>query len=305
MFGHVLDEYRIIYIGRGNMPTTADQAVYKIGVILAALHRDYGVCFEEGKFTGITPQVLLRWYAGMVSRELKMATRNNYVLLLNPFLSWAVDMEYLESPGRKPIYEVLKSGKLPKEEEIPEEQRKEKSFTVDQVRMLMNSISGMNASRDRAIVALFLASGLRVSELCSLTLRSVLEQERGTLYVKRKGGAWKHTEVSDFFYKYLDEYLDSRDLSDLSQPLFLTIRGTPCNRQQIWDVISRKEKALGITSGVHILRHTTLSNLEKKGGASITRDVANHSSFATTNRYVHTSHEERLEAINSLDWNDL
>lgn len=306
MFKGVLEEYRVAYIGRGNMESTAEQAVYKLSLILKRLNKNYGVQFEEGGFKGLSAPVLLRWYASMTSDGLEMSTRNNYVTLLNPFLSWATDMEYIVPElGKKPVYNVLSVGKLPKEDSIPEEERTVKAFIPEQVKMLMTQMTGRNKVRDRAIIALLVASGLRVSELCSLNLSSVLDQPRGTIYLRRKGGSWKHTEIADFCYKYIEEYLSTRDLSDHDAPLFLTKYGCRCNRKQIWEVIAEKEKSLGLKTGVHILRHTTLSNVEKKGGASVARDIANHSSFAMTNKYSHTTAEERASAINQLDWNDL
>lgn len=302
MLEKILQEYRVMYIGLGNMPTTADQAVEKLTLILNRL----GATFDGEKLIGVKPKTLSKWYADMVANGLKMSTRNNYVNILNPFLSWAVDMEYLDTdPGKKPIHQVLKVGKLPREDEIPEEERKQKALTEEQVRLLFEKMPGRYKVRDRAILALFLASGIRVSELCSLNISSIVNQPRGRIYLRRKGGAWKYTEVAEFCYKYIDEYLATRDVSDCNAPLFLSAYGNRYTREQVWNLLARKETALGLPTGVHILRHTTLSNVEKKGGASITRDLANHSSFATTNRYVHTTPEERSAAINSLDWRDL
>lgn len=311
MFSSMLEEYRIHYIGIGNMPTTADQVIEKISRFLSAFQREYGVVFDGEIITGLTPRILHRWYDQMTVSGLKMTTKNNYVNLLNPFLMWAVENEYLVcTPGSREIYNVLKVNRLPKEDEVPESERKQKFLTVDQVRLLMNGVGSRNKRRDSAILALFFASGLRVSELCGLTIGSVLSQERGTIYLRRKGGSWKHTEVADFCYKYIEAYLTEekskgRDITDMSAPLFLTERGTPCSRQQLWEVISNKEKRLGLPTGVHILRHTTISNAEKKGGAGVARDIANHATISMTNKYDHTTHAERSEALNRLDWADL
>lgn len=307
MFQSILEKYRITYLGEGNMPSTADQMVEKLNRIFRILYSEHGVTIEDGRIEGLNAAVLGDWYDSMTVAGLKVSTRNNYVALLNPFLHWGVQRRVImkDPEDEEPIYKVLTMKRLPKEEEIPIEQRKPKALTEEQVRLLMNEMPGKNKKRDRAILALFLASGIRVSELCSLNLSSVLDQPHGLIYLKRKGGAWKHTEVAEFFYKYLDIYLEGRDLSDRSQPLFLTTQNTRCNRRQILKTFSDKEHLLGLPTGMHILRHTTLSNLEKKGGASITRDVANHSSFSMTNRYTHTTSEERSAAINHLDWCDL
>lgn len=307
MFDEILAEYRLEYIGMGNMPSTADQVIVTLSRFLRNFEVNYGVHMEGEKIVGLDAPVLKRWYASMTAAGHKMTTKNNYVALLNPFLTWASTMRYLvKNPeDDMPIYSVLKIYKLPKEDEIPEEERKVKYFTPEQVKMFMNEMPGKQKTRDRAILALFLATGLRVSELCSLTIGSIVGHERGLVYVKRKGGSWKYTEVADFCYKYLEDYLSTRDLQDLDAPLFLTSRKTPCNRQQIWDVLSRKERILGLQSGVHILRHTTISNVEKKGGAGVARDIANHTTLFMTNKYDHTTQKERLEAINKLDWCDL
>lgn len=307
MFKSILNEYRIEYIGKGNMPGTADQVIEKLAMILSRLNQQSGVHMEGERIAGINVPVLKRWYNLMTADNLKMATRNNYVTLLNPFLFWACDMRRIvkDPQDERPVYEVLKVNRLPREDETPEHERKQKMLTPDQVHALILESPGRYQTRDRAILALFLASGLRVSELCSLTLASILESDPGTVYVRRKGGSWKHTEVADFCYKYLRDYLDTRDLSDLSAPLFITAQGTPCSRKQLWKLIADKEKHLGLPTGVHILRHTTLSNAEKHGGAGVARDIANHSTLFMTNKYDHTTHEDRRAALNMLDWSDL
>ena len=53
----------------------------------------------------------------------------------------------------------------------------------------MNKMPGRNKLRDRAICALILESGMRVSELCALTIGDVLDGERGKIYCRRKGAA--------------------------------------------------------------------------------------------------------------------
>lgn len=311
MFTQVLEKYRIDYYGNGNMETTADQVCEKLGRILKTLSKDHGVRFEGGRFVGLTAPVLMDWYADLTASGKKMTTKNTYVALLNPFLRWAVKRQMLVKktnaydPEEIPIYEILEIKKLPKEESIHEENRKKKSFTKDELIALMKSINGRNAVRNRAILALFLYSGIRESELCSLTLSSVLDQPRGTIYLKRKGGIWKHTEVAEAFYPYLDAYLATRDdLSIKDHALFEAQTGGHLSRKQIWKMFNEYEKKIGLTSGVHIFRHTVISNIDKNYSAGAARDIANHSSLVVTNRYDHTTPQERAEAINCLDWNE-
>lgn len=309
MFTKILEQYRIDYLGKGNMTSSADQAYERLLRVLNNLYENYGVRIENDVFVGLTPKVLLQWNRQMTLDGKTMATKNAYIVTLNPFLKWLIINEYLVQERSDnhlsdiPIYSVLKAGKLPKENSIPIEERKTKSFTCDQIKSLMGCMSGRNAIRNRAILALFIYSGIRESELCSLTLASILSQPHGLMYLKRKGGLWQHTPIADAFYPYLDEYLSEREnTSDLTAPLFLSENGGFLTRVAVWKLISKAEKAAGLVSGVHILRHTVISNIDKNYSAGAARDIANHSSLVITNRYDHTTQEERLEAINSLDW---
>ncbi|HPY43344.1 MAG TPA: tyrosine-type recombinase/integrase [Clostridia bacterium] len=73
-----------------------------------------------------------------------------------------------------------------------------KAYTDKQVIRLMKSISGNLAERDRAIVALLSGSGLRASELCSLTINQWFGRQNGHIYVKRKGGAMRWLAVASY-----------------------------------------------------------------------------------------------------------
>ena len=193
--------------------------------------------------------------------------------------------------------------KLPNPDMIPEWERpKSKYYSDAEIEELMNVPGSRNKVRDRAIVALFLATGIRVSELCSLTIGSILDRPHGSIYVCRKGGAWKETEVAEFAYKPIAEYLATRNCSDHSAPLFLTRDGLPCNRLQIYRSLSHIQKRLDIATGPHALRHTFVSAAEKAGGGAVARDLANHKSLVITNRYDHSNREERLAAVNALPW---
>jgi len=56
---------------------------------------------------------------------------------------------------------------------------------------------------------------------------------------------------------------------------------------------------LNLKTGVHIFRHTLLTAIDQSGGSALARDIGGHTSVQVTNRYVHSSMEERLEALNS------
>lgn len=169
--------------------------------------------------------------------------------------------------------------------------------------MLETAIGGEFALRNRAIVALFLYSGIRVSELCSLTIGSVRKHGRGLIYCRRKGGQWKDVEVADPFYRYLEDYLDTRtDRFDMNAPLFKTNRGGFMERKLIYQTLAPVQRELGIATGSHALRHTYISEIDKIGGPTIARDLANHSSLKITNKYDHSTRDQRQAVLDRLNW---
>lgn len=273
--------------------------------IFDTLTAEYGVRMEARAIHGLNGEVLQRWMNAFV-KDHAPATVNLHVCALNPFLRWAHTMTsgddavpYLKAD----LSNVLHTVRLPDPDRIPEWERpKSKYYSNAEVQELLKVKRSHNPDRDRAIIALFLASGIRVAELCSLTIGSILDRPRGTIYLRRKGGYWKETEVADFAYDYIMKYLATRDCSDHSAPLFVTQAGLPCNPAQVYKSLSHIQKRLDIATGPHALRHTFVSAAEKAGGGAVARDLANHKSLVITNRYDHSNREERLAAVNALPW---
>ena len=272
--------------------------------IFRNLEDNYDVKVEDYRIENLDGTTLQIWF-NAEKKRLKPGSLNNEIVILNPFLRWACTMTkngvpYLDD-DKAP--NVLHTVKLPDADELPEWERpKDKYLDHDSARQLLND-SSRNCLRNNAIVALFLYSGLRVSELCSLTLGSVLDRKHNEIYVKRKGGKWCTAYLAEDAYPYLEAYLSTRkDVDDHSRPLFLTEDGNPCNRIQIYKMVSAKQKKLGVATGPHALRHTFVSEVEKCGGASVARDLANHKSLVITNRYDHTTPEQRKNAVNNLHW---
>ena len=265
---------------------------------------EYGVHLMDESIEGLTGAAVQRWF-NVFRNSHKPATVNNYVVTVNPFFRWAHTI-YPEIPD---VSGVLKTVKLPDYDQLPDEEKpKEKYYTDEEISQLLlipNRDSPLK-KRDRAIIALFIGSGLRVSELCQLTIGHITEYKHGYVRVRRKGGAYKDVDVAEFVYKYIRTYLATRkDRNDPSAPLFVTTHGTPCNRKQIYESMStRQKKVVGDAKqfGSHTLRHTFVSNVEKIGGAAVARDLANHTSLVMTNRYDHSTPEQRHEAVNAMRW---
>lgn len=268
---------------------------------------DFGITLHEESIDGISGAALQRWFNAL-KKDCKATTVNNYVTTLNPFLRWAHTI-YPEGVGE--FGNVLKTMRLPDYDKLPEEERpKEKYYSDAQIAAMLappkrKSDDSQLKKRDRAIIAMFLASGLRASELSQLKIGSLTDHGHGYVYIRRKGGAWKTTEVAEFAYPYIETYLKTRkDRNDPSAPLFVTTHGTPCNPHQLYQSMRHRQEQVEGTEhlqrGNHVFRHCFVSSVEKIGGGAVARDLANHKTLAITNRYDHSTADQRRVAVDAL-----
>lgn len=265
----------------------------------------FGVHMAEEKIDGLNGASLQRWF-NTFKKDKKPSTINNYVVTINPFLRWAHTI-YPEIPD---VSNVLHTIRLPSYEQIPEEDRpKEKYYSNEQIDQLLKIPNVFDDTplkkRDRAIIALYLASGLRASELCQLKIGNLTDHGHGYVYIRRKGGIWKTTEVAEFAYPYIETYLKTRkDRNDPDAYLFLTTHGNPCSPVQLYKSMRNKQDkvtgAENLQKGSHAFRHTFVSAVEKIGGGAVARDLANHKSLAITNRYDHSNADQRRAAVDAL-----
>lgn len=263
----------------------------------------YGVRLEEEAIPGLTGAALQRWMNGF-KKDHKPATINNYVVTLNPFLRWA---HTIYPDAISDFSGVLHTVKLPDPDTLPEEERpKEKYYSDEEIDRLLAIPKRDSAQkkRDRAIIALFVGSGLRAAELCSLNIGDIVGKPHGSVYVRRKGGAWKTVEVAEFVYDFLETYIETRmDREDMDAPLFMTSHGVRCSGVQLYRTMRSKQDAAGLSDGLqrgcHVYRHKCISDVEKVGGAAVARDQANHKSLVITNRYDHSTQEQRSFAVNN------
>ena len=150
-------------------------------------------------------------------------------------------------------------------------------------------------ARDRAMLELLYGSGLRVSELVSLTLQQV-NLEANYLTVRGKGakvrlvpfGRW----ARDRLERYLREVRPRFLTHGYSDYLFLTRSGKPLTRQGFWKLLRGYALRAGLQHRVtpHTLRHSFATHL-LEGGADLraVQSMLGHSDIATTQIYTHVS----------------
>lgn len=165
--------------------------------------------------------------------------------------------------------------------------------------------------RDRAIILLFLNSGLRVSELCQLNLESMkLHRENTTLSVLGKGKKNRTLHLNDQTFDAISRYLDIRPQKvpkEHKHALFLNRDHTRISRKAVYEIVKKYARIANIDETTvrklspHKLRHT-FATLVLQNGANIkvVQELLGHENISTTNIYVHAVDREKEAAIQSL-----
>ncbi|MFN8650838.1 MAG: site-specific tyrosine recombinase XerD [Gemmatimonadales bacterium] len=153
------------------------------------------------------------------------------------------------------------------------------------------------AWRDRALLELAYGAGLRVSELCGLTINDLLLSE-GLVRVLGKGSKERLVpigrKVIGAVSVYLHQLRPELDRGKSRERVLLNARGEPLSRVGAWGVVKKRAKEAGITRRVttHTLRHSFATHL-LEGGADLraVQEMLGHADLSTTQIYTHVDRE--------------
>ncbi len=158
--------------------------------------------------------------------------------------------------------------------------------------------------RDRAMLELLYASGLRISELVGLTLTS-LNVRQGVVRVVGKGGKERLVPVGQEALEWIQRYLaDARPVLVRGQPasaLFPSRRGRTMTRQTFWHAVKRYAARAGIHREIspHTLRHAFATHLLNHGAdLRAVQMMLGHADLSTTQIYTHVA-QTRLKQLHS------
>ncbi|HNY66675.1 MAG TPA: site-specific tyrosine recombinase XerD [Deltaproteobacteria bacterium] len=155
--------------------------------------------------------------------------------------------------------------------------------------------------RDKAMIELLYATGLRVSELVGLKVH-MLNLHVGYLLCRGKGSKERLVPIGESAMKWVKEYMALARPSlakDTSDVLFFSSRGTAMTRQNFWYMIQRYAHGAGIMKHIspHVLRHSFATHL-LAGGADLrsVQMMLGHADISTTQIYTHVN-AARLKEI--------
>lgn len=160
--------------------------------------------------------------------------------------------------------------------------------------------------RDRTILELMYATGLRISELVNLKL-SDMHLTMGFIQTMGKGEKERIIPLGEIASQWLDHYLDGARVylqdqsAETSEYVFLNSRGKGLSRQGIWKKVKQLALEAGIDQNVtpHTLRHSFATHLLENGAdLRMVQELLGHADISTTQIYTHIT-KTRLKQVYS------
>ena len=230
-----------------------------------------------------SPDHLNRWLAGR-SRDGYSARSN--ARALSSVRRFYADLHRLGRIDADPAAR-LESPRLPRS--LP------KALSESEVEALLEAAHPEEQLRERAMLELMYATGLRVSELVGLPATAV-NLRQGVLRVTGKGGKDRLVPLGEEARHWLERYIEEARPRHAGGPVFIAARGGAMGRQQFWRIIKR----LAITAGIdpekispHGLRHSFATHLLNHGAdLRALQMLLGHSSLSTTQIYTLVAREK-------------
>jgi integrase/recombinase XerD len=188
-----------------------------------------------------------------------------------------------------------------------------KALSEQEVASLLSSVTGQGPAqlRDRAVLEVLYATGMRISELTGLSL-SDLALEEQLVRVHGKGGKERLVPVGRYARLTIEAWLGAGGRPALvprkwarradSDAVFLNMRGGRISRQGAWGIVRHYGDRVGLGSRLtpHVLRHSCATHLLDHGAdIRVVQELLGHASIATTQVYTRVSPERLRSAYDS------
>ena len=248
----------------------------------------------------VTPQTVEKqhvrdYLSVMHERGATSRTLARRIAALRRYFAWAMRTKMAVNDPTDGVHTPKVNGKLPRP--LDEETVARLVSTEDE------AAPEWRRARDRVVLEILYGSGLRVSEVCSLTVQSV-SSDQTTMRVMGKGSKERVVPLSEPATIALRRWAQVRHevLGKTTEvALLLTGRGHPVSRRDMTRLLDEACQRAGIAGGTHphALRHSFATHLMDNGADTRSiQELLGHSDASTTQRYTHVS-KERLRLVYS------
>jgi len=240
----------------------------------------------------VTPAVVMRYLVSLRDQGLSARSRARALVAVRMFHKFLYGEKYAQG---NPTIRVEAPRSL---QALPH------ALSMQDVESLLNAPTGDEPGdqRDRAILELFYATGLRVSELVNLTMREV-QLEVGYLMTMGKGSKQRIVPLGETSIEAIRDYQSYGRPALASKHdsghLFLNRFGKGLTRQGVWKMIKRRALQAGIGKRItpHTLRHSFATHLLENGAdLRAVQTMLGHADISTTQIYTHVT-RDRLKKL--------
>ena len=244
--------------------------------------------------TGVARADIAAWIDHQHKAGFTAATRRRRLFAVKAFFAFLANERLIPENITATIRSPETGRRLPR------------SLSEKDVATLLESIGGSSPRdlRDRAMLELFYACGLRVSELASLGMNDIKVDER-LVKCTGKGNKSRIVPLGTGAHDALLKYMDARERfargNADEQRLFLTRRGGPFTRQGIFKMLSNRARDALIGEHVHphMLRHSFATHLLANGApVRVIQEMLGHADVSTTQIYTHVN-DKLIKSIHS------
>jgi integrase/recombinase XerD len=216
------------------------------------------------------------------------SSKSRKIASAKSFFRFLVDEQLVEQNPFAAVNQPKAGTALPKALSIEE---------VDELLVAASQVQNAEDARDRVMIELMYAAGLRVSELVGMNLRDI-DFETNSVRVSGKGSKDRSVPIYESCSLMILEYIELVRGGNSSHKdesaLFLNRRRTRMTRQAFWLRLKQVATKAGISSNItpHVLRHSFATHL-LHGGASLrhVQELLGHANIATTQIYTHLTNE--------------
>ena len=252
---------------------------------------DNGTDFSTGQ---IDEEKIVLYFSWLRADDKTARTVARRLAALRSFFNFAVTHDFV----KKNPAEFLGTPKLP--QNLPH------FLTQKQMMAILDTpkLADRNGFRDRCILELLYATGVRVSELCSLNVENV-DLQAGLVRVFGKGAKERLIPVHNFMLGLLNEWIGSwrAAFGPVEKKLFVNRSGKGLSRQYIWKMVRKYALGCGITEEIspHSFRHSFATHL-LAGGADlrVVQALLGHASINATEIYTHVNVDSLMEVFNKF-----